>query len=516
MERRARSKSGLHGRRGRRVLRLAAPVLAAAAVASCEAPGGSRLGNAPPETYLAVTGADLDTTHYEVGLHWWGSDADGAVDRYRFRWVGFWVPDDADTLWPADTTWVETRRTERTFLLPVHGTEASYSFAIQAVDDEETADPSPITQDFHVRNTLPHVAFGSDLDRPARSLPAVTFSIWATDAEGNGTIVGYRSWFEGEDPAASARFYPAGDSVRITIAPDAFPGPGVQTIHFQAIDESGTASADTASHTWEVIDVSGRRALVVDHYPNGITFPGAAEVDRFYREAVEARVGPSAVAVLNIQADGAFRTREETALAFSPFEAVVWYTGLQIPSNPADAEARIAQLRLARDGLVSYVENGGRAHLESTFAFGDAFATGGTAVWDSAAAYDLLGLTELRRNPQRNTNFTLSQFDHEILGDPAWGIETGNPLRPTGALNLVELFPLPAGAAPILWVGPGSVDIGYDVDGNLIQNDVDYYCGFRLPRGGGGLTFFSFCLARADTNANARAVIDAVLARLLP
>jgi hypothetical protein len=516
MERRTRSKSEPDTRRGRRVVRLATPLLVAAAVASCEAPSGRRLGNEAPETYLAVTGADLDTTHYVVGLHWWGSDADGAVDRYRFRWTGFWVPDAGDTLWPADTTWVETRRTQRTFLLPVQGIEAPYSFTIQAVDDEGTADPSPVTQDFHVRNTLPHVAFGDDLERPARSLPAVTFSIWAIDAEGNDTVVGYRTWFEGEDPIASARFYPGGDSARITISPDAFPGPGMQTIHFQAIDESGSASADTASHTWEVIDVAGKRALVVDHYPNGITFPGAFEVDAFYRDAVEGRVGPAAFAVLNIQADGAFRTQEETALAFSPFEAVVWYTGLQIPSNPTDAEARIAQLRLARDGLVSFVETGGRAHLESTFAFGDAFATGGTAVWDSAATYDFLGLDELRQNPQLNTNFTLSQFDHEILGDPAWGIEAGNPLKPTGALNLVELFPLPAGAAPIAWVGPGSVDIGYDADGNLIQNEVDYYCGFQLPRGGGGLTFFSFCLARANTNANARAVIDAVLAHLLP
>jgi hypothetical protein len=478
----------------------------------CEAPTGEVIGNLPPETVLAISDSPTDTTFYVIDLSWWGSDADGEVDHYRFRLDSLWTPTADDTLVAGTTDWVMTRRTRRTFLIPVEGEARSAVFTVLAVDDDGAPDPTPASHTFHVKNRRPTVAFGDGLARPSRSLPAVTFHLTARDADGDDTVTGYRIWFDGQD-ASAASFFPGTADERITLGPDRFPGAGLRTAFIQSRDETGTWSADTARHEWEVIDVDGKRALLIDQYPNAFT--GGDVVDAFYADALAEHLGASGAVVLNLERDGDFRTEEEVALAFAPFEAVLWYSGLQV-NNLTDTLARIASLRRASAALEAHAADGGAVFLQSTFAFGDGLPVSegsAGAAWDSVGTHRVLGFTGLHTNPQSNTNFTLFPF-HSLETSPELG---GVELRPQGVLNYVDLSGVPTGATPLVWLPPGSIQIGFDEVGNPVENPSPYYGGLDLPYPNGGrMVYLSVPIARADGAGGARQAFDGILELLLP
>lgn len=486
-------------------------LLATASVlgAVCEAPTGSEPSNRVPETYLSISDADVDTTFYVLDLSWWGEDSDGRIDRYEFRWDGLWQPGPGDTLTSDSPPWVETRDTRRVFVMPVMGTVTSPVFHVRAVDDDGAADPTPVVQTFTVANRLAHVAFGGDLSRPSRSLPGVTFSLTASDPDGPATIVGYRYWFEGQDPETEATFVPGTTAAHITLGPSDFPGAGTQTVHFQAIDETASASADTASHTWEIIDTTGKRLLVVDHYPNSFQF--GTEVDAFYRDAA-ARAFGDAFVDLSIGTDGAFQTEEEVSLAFSAFESVLWYCGLQ-PSNETNSIQRRDELRTASSGMLAFVEQGGQAIIQSQFAFGDLLANETDiefhAGFDSVEAYDFLGIEWPYdfASSIYNTNFSIFP-GREFTAAPEWA---SAPLKLQSPTLFQELSPLPPDGDPIAWFPPGSVTIGFDGQGQPILNPTNYYTAYRVERGAGTFIAILLPLSRSNGNGSAPEVLDRAL-----
>ncbi len=74
-------------------------VTIAALIAGCEVDPGRPHGNLPPSTWLSVQAhtSGLDTTNYRQVLYWWGSDPDGEVVAYAYRWSGAWrAPADYD------------------------------------------------------------------------------------------------------------------------------------------------------------------------------------------------------------------------------------------------------------------------------------------------------------------------------------------------------------------------------------------------------------------------------------
>jgi len=481
--------------------------------AGCEVSPGEPIANTPPETYLNISGASVDTTGYVLDLAWWGADRDGDVAYYEFRLDSLWSPAPEDTLVPGETRWVRTRRRERSFVVPVRGHARSATFTVLAVDDAGAKDPTPVVQTFHVRNAAPVVRFGEDLALPARSLPAVTFSLAATDADGDDTVVGYRVWFEGQDPERDGIEFPGARTARITLGPSQFPGSGVRTVNIQAKDVTDSFSDVPIQHTWEIIDTEGKRLLVVDQHPDA--FPFGAEIDAFYESAAIAALGTEGVVFLNLESDGAFRTEEEIPLAFSAFDALVWYSGLQA-ANSADTIARIALLRLAKEGIVGFAQEGGRVFLQSTFAFGDGLPRSegfATAAWDSVATYELLGLTRMQPNPEGNSNFLVFPgIEMPIRED--WSL---SPLRAQRPLNYVDFFNLPFGTTALTWIPPNTIHVGFDPLGNPVQNPTNYYCGFEMPFEGGGVFLYSSIpLPQADGNGTADDFLGRVLLTLVP
>jgi hypothetical protein len=68
-----------------RLLALAAMTLAALFAAGCGVKG-TLVPNTPPETNVFVDGP-VDTVNHVVHLRWFGSDPDGQVARYEYRYV---------------------------------------------------------------------------------------------------------------------------------------------------------------------------------------------------------------------------------------------------------------------------------------------------------------------------------------------------------------------------------------------------------------------------------------------
>ena len=443
-----------------------------------------------------------------LDLSWWGADADGEISRYQYRWDSFWEPDSSDTL--ADG-WVETVTTARRFVIEVGGTHAVPTFEVRAIDDRDVADPTPVVQTFRVYNQRPAVFFTDSIPRPNRSLPAVTFSVGASDPDGPESLSGYRAWFEGEDFETESRFFSGSVSSNLSLAPMDFPSSGMVTLHIVAVDESNTTSADSLHHTWEVIDIEGRRMLVVDQYPDGLTF--GPELDAFYRDNAEEVVGGDAVIVLSYERDGGFRTSDEVRLGLPAFESVVWYTGVQW-DDIAGTRSRLANLRAARPGIEAYVRGGGQVLLQSTFAFADVRPRsqgGGTrdwdAAWDSLATHEFLGRAAFEENPDQNSNFTL--LFSRIFTE-------NDTLSTVGVANYVDFIGPVPGGVPVAWVPPGTVSIGFDEFGNQIFNPVDFVCGISVPIESGRFVGLTFPLSRLNGAGNADDYLRSLLREFDP
>jgi hypothetical protein len=69
-------------------------------------PKPAKLQNLTPETELAVQGDSLPILFYKFPMAWLGSDPDGVVDHYRYRWLC--PPTVANC--PVDSNWTQKRQ----------------------------------------------------------------------------------------------------------------------------------------------------------------------------------------------------------------------------------------------------------------------------------------------------------------------------------------------------------------------------------------------------------------------
>ncbi|MEO6462901.1 MAG: hypothetical protein ABIP29_07480, partial [Candidatus Eisenbacteria bacterium] len=91
---------------------VAAFALVLAGVTGC-GKKGTLSPNRAPETIVFV-GGDLDTVRHIVELSWFGSDPDGEVARYEFKWI--YEPGQAPAGYDS-SFWFSTTRNESTFVV---------------------------------------------------------------------------------------------------------------------------------------------------------------------------------------------------------------------------------------------------------------------------------------------------------------------------------------------------------------------------------------------------------------
>src|SRR5215470_3815066 len=147
----------------------ATAVVFAAACDNAIEPRSPKLGNQPPESFLLVQSDQVVQQLYRLPLVWLGSDPDGRVVGYRYRWVC--LNTDAANCPAPDPGWTFTTETRLTFSVFVPNGTGRYEFQLAAVDDEGEADPTPASQVFELHNTPPVVSF-RPATTPTRTLPA--------------------------------------------------------------------------------------------------------------------------------------------------------------------------------------------------------------------------------------------------------------------------------------------------------------------------------------------------------
>lgn len=463
-------------------------------------------GNQPPVTFLSVQGTGLDTVNYRQVLRWWGSDPDGQVRSYVIRWDGGWSPPADAPRWDEDPSWIVTTATSDTFVLATHGTFASHTFFVRAVDNEGLADPTGRSQRFSFGNALPQLRWSSELSRPVTSLPAVAFAWTATDPDGNRTVETYRYWLERLEPQpASGDTLSTTESI-IALRPLDFasvggPRAGRWALRAYALDESGGRS-NTIEHAWAVEEPSGE-FLLVDQAPSWVA--GYRVEDTFYRAMLDS-IAPANYHVHDIESAGGFRTPAEIGPLFSLFRGVVWYGSAVIDARNDASVVTNLQMADLGGGLREYLSGGGRVFLAAHNALGD------SAGLSDTFAEEVLGLETFFRI-DRDADIGLP--NRSTVATTYGG--AADSLQNTSTLVRAEFFTAAADIDPLFSVPPGFLARAYPDQADDIRPDqaaVPALLGVESRRLG-RIAVSSLVPSRANGFANRDRVMAAHLRRLM-
>ncbi len=436
---------------GRRTIIGGALLLMALGLPGCGVEETAYPTNTAPETVVAIQGDSLRSTHYHTILAWWGTDVDGRVTGYAYRWSEPWVPAEDDSLWWEDSTWTFTTATRDTFNVPTAGDSAERRFEVRAIDDALLADPTPATQVFPFHNFVPSVTWTDTLRHPTieqPSLPAISFAWTPVDYDGPETLSHARMWLdwqEGED-AALCEVTVVGDTVG-AFFPENFQGRyGERTVWLQIFDQAGTGS-NVLEWTWGVVPPSGEYLVIDNAWGN---YSQASQQDQFWSERMETLL-PGNYHVYDVDVEGVFRSEQEVLPIFRLFKGVLWY-GIKWHghSENVDRAMRLG-LELAEGSLEAYAADGGNVLITGHNLVG---TEGGLSrdFW-----LDTFGIEEVyyeATGEEPTSNFQIGR-EYFRFG-PLFGGADSLKLRLPSYNN--DVFRPSPSLEPLLWLDPAVLD----------------------------------------------------------
>ncbi len=448
--------------------------------------------NQLPTTHLAVLGDSLRVTNYHTILSWWGSDVDGRIVGYAYRWSDPWTPADDDSLWWENPSWTFTTATVDTFDVPVGGSFAERTFEVRAIDNDLAADPIGRSQTFGLTNAVPRVTWSDITRHPTHlkpSLPAVSFAFTPEDFDGRETVAFAEMWLDtipGEDPALS-RVIVAPDTVG-AFFPEHFQGRyGERTVYLQLFDKAA-AGSDTISWTWTVAEPSGEY-LLIDNAGSAVPLSPARVDDTFWRERLEEVTGGN-YHVYDVWEEGVFRSRQEVLPLFQLFKGVVWYGSVNYDGSAQSDDQMVENLRLAQSAIVSYASSGGALLVTGHNLAG----TGG-------------GLTRAFWQDQFGIDFFFTQFDGEVYitdiqlprsvfvhcGPDLGGVDS---LRTSTTVKMSEFFRPTPELEPLLWLDPSLLEVNLYPEPDTAGTPEQAYFGARRYFGAGQVALCTSILTR--------------------
>ncbi|MFH1314088.1 MAG: hypothetical protein ABIJ00_12795 [Candidatus Eisenbacteria bacterium] len=446
-------------------------------VVGCAKEGDIALPNLPPETYMALADSVRNPTVYIQEVRWWGSDADGEVAGFEYRWFS----DPSESGCPIDPAWVFTEELSHTFHLPVTDGLSSHRIEVRAVDDDDAIDPTPSSLTLPVTNSPPTVKLWDRGALPHTTLPALVIRWHGDDPEGSETIDHYAVWLDGEEDSP---LITAAEDTTISIGFDYFDGRyGERTLYLVAID-SGCDTSAVVTYTWQVEEIEGDVLLVDDLW----NYAGAWLTDPFYRNAVGASVGDFSV----LDMYGFSRDHADPASyafnfeeLFRLFPMVVWYT--------EPARGATSRLKLVEDLVPSYIEGGGRLLLVSL----DAVGTNGA--FPDSVFLPIFGIDSLYTNlMSRTTNFDCVNWEMKANGE--LGLDS---LKVSGHFPGVECLEPAAGATPLYHIAPFTIT-GF-------PQTRPYYLGVLNSWGSGKVALVTAPVSRSNGYLNADAEIRKII-----
>lgn len=320
----------------------------------------------PPETVLFIQGP-VDAVNHVVHFYWFGSDPDGQVVGFQWRFLSPRAP--------ADTQWAFTTNTDSVFTIITAdsnhvGGFVSPTFEVRAIDNAPDPahqnpygqpDPTPASEVFKFNNQPPTLALSFPPGQRDTTFYSVTLNWNAQDIDGDPTKMWFRVWLNGnaahpDTTRVSAFTVPTAKFVQGDSA-----GSGLRTVYVQAIDDGGLASV-TALTRWyvrppaAVLKPDGRaRLLIVDNVArtDGDNF----FTDTLFSNPAARNLDPGTYSILRLESTQPFRSAKDVEQTFKLFDAVIWYRGNTDPLNPPTA------LTNFQDGIAAYLDAEGQVFL---------------------------------------------------------------------------------------------------------------------------------------------------------
>jgi hypothetical protein len=316
--------------------------------------------NLPPETYVFVQGP-VDVVNHRVHLYWYGTDPDGSVVAFAFRWV-YPPPASQNPAWTTLTGDDGPLRTDSMFtVITGDSGQVTPRFEIYAIDNEGAADPTPAVEPFLLSNTAPQVVFTDALGATDSTYASATVSWQTIDPDGGGPGLHYRIWLDGNEAAYDSTSEQTFTVPSARFLQDGTYRSGPRTLYVQAVDDGGRRG-EPSLMTWyvrapaAVLENNQGRLLVIDDLPTG----GNNDLfDAFYK-SVFSLLPSGTYDVLRTQFNpDIFRSGRDLAQTFRQFKAVLWYRGDVLTISPL--------LRAYQDSIGAYVDAGGNLYLDGLY-----------------------------------------------------------------------------------------------------------------------------------------------------
>jgi predicted small lipoprotein YifL len=404
--------------------------LLVAALAGCGKHIGALRPPLPPDTRIFVEGP-VDTVHHEVHLYWFGTDPDGYVRGYEYRY--FTTPAES-----AQTRWTWTRETNLVFNFPDSTGYAAPVFEVRAVDSTDVPppadaalgapgglrDPTPAREDFKVSNQPPVVTLISKFAPNDTTIGTATVYWTVTDPDNDLSSARFRIWLNGNNPdivtgnsytVPTARFFEADGHTLVTKR---------DTLHIQAIDDGGMAgNVDSVIWVAKAPNPGGHthygRLLIIDSVPDGSQLLWKP-ADTLYSNTAARNLPPDTYTIMKFgqyvqRWANAFRTAKDMEQTFKLFDAVVWYVAGTV-NQVATFDVVEQTLKADQAGVGAYLEAGGNFYVDGLNLV-EGYRAPGVFTLDFAQRY--LGTVGL-----------VQRWD--VVADPhdstaAWQASTANP-----------------------------------------------------------------------------------------
>jgi hypothetical protein len=441
--------------------RLLVLALVLAVAAGCGVKG-TMAPNAAPETVVFVEGP-VDTVNHVVHLRWFGSDVDGQVVRYEYKFIyqAGQEPSGYDS-----SAWFSTVRKDSIFAVYTPNGYSMPTFVIRSIDDEGIADPTPARQTFQFKNDPPTVTLVGNPILPSTTLPVATINWTSNDPDGDIRLAHYLVWLDANE--ANATVVPS--VTTFTLPPAMFSDgaggylAGSHTVNIRAVDDGGAVSAP-ASFTWNVVAPQGD-VLLLDDDPAA----QSAAVDPMYVNALDHQLGAGNYTKFDLEFANPFRSAQDLTYGFGLFKAVVWYQENNV--------ARSGTLALAEPAIRAMLAGGGDVYICSQTLVGT-----NAAIPSQAFLEEIVGADSVRTNLKTlTTNFNISTG--AVLRPVAAPFDS---LRAVGGSLAVDALVLKS-SADAIYLAPPIVMDSTQVEDWLPGVD-------RVPAGGTGrLVFLTFPL----------------------
>lgn len=463
-------------------------------------PQKAMLGNLPPETTLFVQG-EIDPVNHVVHLYWFGTDPDGEVSGFEWRFLNPSAPE--------DSLWRFTARSDSVFSVYTPTGQSTPVFEVRAIDNASPplTDPSPARQDFTFNNRAPVVLFTNRFGTGDTTFAAATLTWNATDPDGDA--MQFLVWLDGNRDGAelvsgNSLTLPAEDFCR-----GGFYTSGTRKAFIQPVDEGGMLG-NVDSVGWYVkapvgtVWPCGVRAklLIVDDVAEGET--GNTQADNLYRDAARRALGPdSAFRIVRRPPAGSlpFRSSQDVQQTFGLYETVIWYRDILTFVGPA--------LRDFQSGIGGFVDQGGTFYLDGQYLYAGERAAGAL---NAEFQRDYLHADSLAQ-----------YYEPTIPGFTAsWGTVSGTKWRSSVLADSLQMGGVPSATGSL----PGIRAFGLRDTNEAFIVAPDSTLAPRVPRRmvvgvsttpnseGGRVVALSFPLRAATPGGNIVRLVDKIFAHL--